>query len=478
MRRTLLALAAVAVALLSGASAPAMHPAGLFTTIDRVVTMDDGVRIATTTYVPVEHAPHPGVFPAVMLFHGLGDNRRVIAPIATRFAQAGYVAFTFDFRGHGESGGLFSALGARDLADVAILRERWLPELAPIRGDQVGAWGMSLGGGAVLRAVGEGTPFRAIAVVETWTDLYEAFVPQGLPKTGAVFQFLSYVPTERQAPELLAVRDAVSRRDLATMRAFSQGRSSRQLLSRGYPPTIFFQGRRDFVFGLDQGLSAWARLRAPKALYIGPFGHSPSRFPGPDIEVVMNRTLQWFNSYIRGLPAPPDMPPVELAPDPFTAGSRTVGFSQPPPTRTLRYVLRGRATIGAAGKVVRRVRLPRRLHETFGAPTVRVSASSRTGWSHLVAVLVARTPQGREIVVSEGGAPTRLRARARPVTIRLISQVTTIPAGSRLELTLAGTSTAQNPGNLLYLVPVPQRARVTLGNLELRVPVLRRPVSR
>jgi hypothetical protein len=107
-----------------------------------------------------------------------------------------------------------------------------------------------------------------------------------------------------------------------------------------------------------------------------------------------------------------------------------------------------------------------------------VKASSTSGWSHLVAVLVARKPNGSTTVVSEGGVPTRLGAKPRTVNIRLISQVTTIPKGSRLELTLAGTSTAQDPGNLLYLVPVPERAKITLGTVQLAIPALKKPVSR
>jgi predicted acyl esterase len=462
----------VLVALVMAPAADAMHPAGLFTMHDEVVTMDDGVGIATTRYIPFEHAPHPGVFPAVMVFHGLGGNRGSMRLVAETFARRGYVALTFDFRGHGQSGGLFSGLGARELADVAILRERWLPTLAPIRGDQVGAWGISLGGGAALRSVAEGEPFAAVTVVETWTDLYDALVPQGLPKTGAIFQFLGSIARDRQAPELLAIGEAVARRDLATLRTFSQARSTRHLPSR--TPTLFLQGRRDFAFGLEQGQSAFERLLGPKALYVGPFGHAPSSFPGRDVDVVLERSIAWFDRHVAGLEAP-QLAPVELAPDPFRG--TTVRFQGLPPTRTLRYSLPGRATIGADGKNVRSVRV-RGLQETFGAPTVTVAASSRTGWSHLVAVLVARTPSGSEIVVSEGGAPTRLNATARRVTIRLISQVTTVPAGSRLELTLAGTSTAQNPANLLYLVPVREGARITLGKVELRVPVLRTPVSR
>ena len=82
------------------------------------------------------------------------------------------------------------------------------------------------------------------------------------------------------------------------------------------------------------------------------------------------------------------------------------------------------------------------------------------------------------MVVSEGGIPTRLTTQPRQLTIRLLSTATTIPAGSRLELTLASTSTAQNPGNLLYLVPVENGARLTVRRVELGLPVLRAPVSR
>src|SRR5918994_1040507 len=328
MRR---ALGVVLVALVLAPAANASHPAGLFTTQDRVVTMDDGVGIATTTYVPFEHAPQPGVFPAVMVFHGLGGNRGTV---------------------------------------------------------RVGAWGISLGGGAALRAAAEGTPFAALEVVETWTDLYDALVPQGFAKTGAVFTFLRGVPAERQGPELIAVGQAVARRDDATLRAFSQSRSTRHLLARGFPPTMFFQGRRDFAFGLEQGISAFTRLTGPKALYIGPFGHAPSTFPGPDVAVVLERGIAWFDRHVARIETAPAVPAVELARDPFRG--TTARYDRLPPTRTLRWTLRGRSTIGAAGKVVRRATL-RGLQETFGAPTVTVSASSRTGWSHLVAVLVART---------------------------------------------------------------------------------------
>ena len=189
---------------------------------------------------------------------------------------------------------------------------------------------------------------------------------------------------------------------------------------------------------------------------------------------MMQRSVSWFDQHVRGAAPTTPQPPVELAAENGTTVRASTAL---PPTRNLSWSFSRRATIGSSGKVVRLARSPR-LVETFGSPLVSARVTSSTGWSHLVAVLVARTPGGEEIVVSEGGVPTSLGARPTTVAIRLISQATRIPAGSTLELTLAGTSTAQNPGNLLYLVPVPQRARITIRDVRLQVPVLRTPVSR
>ncbi len=108
-----------------------------------------------------------------------------------------------------------------------------------------------------------------------------------------------------------------------------------------------------------------------------------------------------------------------------------------------------------------------------------VKASTPTGWSHLVAVLSALTPRGEEIVVSQGGVPTTtLRSTTRNLTIRLLSQATTVPRGSRFRLTLAGVSTAQSPSNLLYLAGPDAGLRLSIGEARIVLPVLRRPVSR
>ena len=92
---------------------------------------------------------------------------------------------TFDQRGHGQSGGLVSIDGPREIADLREIHD-WLAARPEIDRSRIGAWGLSLGGGAVLRSLVEGVPWAAVETVETWTDLYSALIPQGLSKSGAL----------------------------------------------------------------------------------------------------------------------------------------------------------------------------------------------------------------------------------------------------------------------------------------------------
>ena len=97
----------------------------------------------------------------------------------------------------------------------------------------------------------------------------------------------------------------------------------------------------------------------------------------------------------------------------------------------------------------------------------------------MVAVLTAKAPRRKTIVVSEGGVNTAGLRGTHRLTIRLLNDATLIPRRSKLTLTLASSSMAQDPANLLYLdLPMPPRARVALGPANLVLPVLRSPVSR
>ena len=476
MSRLVLALVVLALA------APGM--AAAFSKQDRPITMSDGVKVATTYYVP-DGVPPAGGWPALMLFHGLGGSRTdagtplgmsLNSVAETQLVPQGYAALTFDARGHGQSEGLVSIDGPREIQDVRELFG-WLAGQPDVNGQRIGAFGYSYGGGAIWRATADGVPFAAIEPAITWTDLYSALLPQDLARSGVLLGFWQSIRAHAVPGLESIVNDAIAGQNLGAIHAFGDQRSVRPLLGSIRVPTFLMQGRRDFAFDVDHALTAYSRLKAPKRLYLADFGHPPAANPPGEAAHVLPEARTWFDRYLKGLPNGIDRkPPIEVAPDPWTG--RTFHYRALPKRKTLRIAFPGRAAIGSTGKVARtRPRLHTR-SETFGAPVLRVSLASPNGWPQVVAVLSALTPRGKELVVSAGGVRVHLGAKPKRVKIRLISQLTAIPKSSRLQLTIAATSTAQSSGNLLYIAGIPPGRRLVVGPASLSVPVLAKPISR
>jgi predicted acyl esterase len=467
----LLAVAAAALALAG--------PAQAFTRTDQLLAMGDGAVLASSFYAP-DGAPPAGGWPAVLVLHGAGGNRGTVSEIAEQYlAPQGYAVLTVDARGHGESSGQSTFGGSRELADYAAALT-WLRSRPGVSDTKVGAMGFSLGGASVWKLLtAPGTRLAAAVPIMTWTSLYDALLPQGFAKAGLVASIRGLLPDERWDPRVRSLADdALFNRNLARIQEFARDRSVRNDLEKIRAPVFMIQGRRDYAFDMDQALSAFGRIRGPKRLYLGHLGHTPAANPAAERAHYLTQARLWLDRFLKGhLNGVDTRPKLELARDPWTG--RTTQYPARPARRVLRLRFRGAKAIAGNGKVVRTVAPTRRLNETFGAPLAAIKASSTTRWPHLVAVLSALTPRGEEIVVSQGGAHTpTLSARKRLITIRLSSQATTIPRGSRFRLTIAGASTLQHQDNRLYPVAAPSAARVTIGEAKIVLPILRRPISR
>jgi fermentation-respiration switch protein FrsA (DUF1100 family) len=436
------------------------------------ITASDGAKLVATLVEPTA----PGIYPAVLMMHGLGATRAQVLPLADQLAAAGYVVLAPDARGHGESGGLVDIDGPRTVQDVRELFD-WLHARPEVDGARIAGWGVSYGGGALLRAAVDGVPFAVLETLETWSDLYSAVAPQNLSKSGAVYSLLHSVAPERTSPEVLDIAPkAIQSVDLPALHAFAAARSSRALLGRLTTPLYMFQGRRDFVFDVSQATAAIRLLKGPHRLYVGDFGHSPSKFPGPDVGAVMARGIAWFDQFLKPPHSQPRRRPVELAPDPWRGA--VTGYEAVPATKRATFALRGTKTIGPGGVVIRSTAPTRALLETFGSSSVRFRARLSGGWSRVVAVVVARR-RGKDTVVAEGGINTAGVHGARTLSIRLLDTATTIARGSRLRLYLGASSQKPDPTNLLYLdLGLPPGARLSVGPASVRLSVLRKAISR
>jgi predicted acyl esterase len=457
--------------------------AGAYTKTDQKLTMSDGVQIATTLYEPLG-APPVGGWPAVMMFHGYGGDRTSMNTIAEElWTTSDYAVLTFDFRGNGQSGGLFDLDGPRTVQDIRELVD-WLGASPGINKGLIGAWGISLGGGAVWASLAAGVPFAVAEVFESWTNLYSGLAPNNLAKTGAIAQLSSTVPVARTIPELQTLTaKALTNTDQESLRAFADSRSiSDDALRKIKVPVYVFQGRRDFLFGIDQGLHAFKLLGGPHNLYIGDFGHAPSTFPGPDVDYVFAQSGEWFDLYLKNVVenAHHFTAPVEMMPDPFNIEETPQGYGGTPPTKPLKTkTVKVGKTFGTTGKVVTTIPVPQptKWHETFGSPIVTVSASTTTQAKQLVAVVEAVPPKGKTTIVSEGGTLLPKASKSWTLSFPLLSDTALLRPGTKLRVTLSWTSTAQSPANALYLTGVPDGSSLTIKTVRLTLPVLTIRVS-
>lgn len=469
MVKTWLTVLATALVLLVGDATGAA-----FSKQEVSIPMDDGVSIAATLYLPDGAAPAGG-WPGIVFLHGLSQNREVMNALVTGYGFVGqdYAVLTFDARGHGQSGGLVSIDGPREIADTRAVHA-WLAARTDVTDQKIGAWGISYGGGAVFNSLVAGVPWGAVVTVETWTDLYSGLMPQGLVKSGFVAGLVAPIPEAKRDPSLTAAAAAAFAGNAAAVKPWAEERSSLAKLGSVTTPVFMAQGRRDFLFGIDQGSLAFQRLRGSKALYLGLHGHAPSTFPAADSGVLMTYVRAWFDCHLRGLGCTPG-PNVYIAPENFSG--KVVRRGTLPPVTPSIVAFPGVSTFARTGKFVRSSAPLRKPIEVYGSPTVKATIAASGGWSRVVAVLTARTPQGKEIVVSAGGVPTK--NGLQKVEVRLASQATFVPRGSRLTLTIGSSSLSQSTSNLLYLdLPMPTTARVRVGNAVLTLPGLRTPVTK
>ncbi len=467
MGRPVVLFASVVAALVCGGSAFAATPQQL------TFVASDGANLACSLVEPDGAAPTGG-WPAVMLFHGLGGKHQDMEPIATQFlAPAGYASLECDARGHGVSEGLFGLDGARDVQDTRELFT-WLTARPEISDTQIGALGISLGGGAVWNALTSGVPFKAAVPIITWTNLLTALAPHGLSKSGLVQLLAGLVPTSRWDPQLLAASAGLTTSaDLTAAAALAASRSPVSKLPTITSPTLLIQGRHDFLFDIDQALVAYKSLHGPKRLYIGDLGHSPAPNPPAELPTYFGEAVKWFDRYLRNVSnGVESKPSIVLAHDPWDG--KPTSYKTLPATKTISVTLPGTTTMsGATGKLVRSARITGGPHETFGDSTVVVRYSDAKNWDRLVAVLAVA---GNSTPITAGGV--KLSAASGKVTIKLMNEAIRVAAGKKLVLYLSSTSIAQDPGDALYLAAVQPGAEITIGRVTLNVSVLTKAVSR
>jgi alpha-beta hydrolase superfamily lysophospholipase len=456
---------AVALAALMCAGSASATRATHASTQELTITASDGTQLACGLVLPAG-SPPAGGWPGVLLFHGLGQTHTAMETIANAaLVPAGLASLMCDARGTGASGGTFGLDGPQEVQDVRDLFN-WLAARSDVSDTEIGAFGLSLGGGAVWNAAVAGVPFKAIVPAITWTSLGAALNPAGVPKTGEIQELGQVVPLSSWDPALAtAAVDLDGGVVTPGVKSAEAARSSRTHLHSLSVPTLLLQGRHDFLFDMDQALAAYRLLAGPKRLYLGDLGHPPAANPTAELPTYLGEAVAWFAHYLAGQGTVHGG--VELAHDPWNGS--TTSYAGLPPTRHTSVNLPGSKRIAADGSVNRSARLTGGPLETFGDGSVTVRYSRNAALTEIramVSVKGIRTP------VTVGAA--KVGGGSGVVRIPLFDEAVLLPRGKRLTVTVGGT-TADGVYEPLGSGGAPA---ITIGRVTLDLSVLRKAVSR
>lgn len=414
-------------------------------------TMADGTVIAYDLYLPDGTMPAGG-WPGVVVLHGLGGSKDDVAPVAQVFASQGYAALAYSDRGSGTSTGSLELAGPNETSDERAL-ESFFAGLPQVSDTKVGAWGISYGGGQVWNGLAAGIPYKAAEVVETWTDLYNALWPQDIARSGIVAGFANAVAA--RSPLITQYeRDAIQSLDPPAIKTLTAPRSALAQLPSITTPVYMFQGRVDYAFDVTQAENGYSRIKGPKHLYIGQFGHPPSTFPGPDISYVYSQGLAWFDHYLKGMPNGIDRSkPVTIA---AATGTKRASYAGLPPTKNVGVGFRGTSLLRTGPRFQGSL-------ETFGVSILKVQVRKVRNYPRLVAVVLAGNR-----VITHGAVKPKVGLQ----TIRLANYVQFLPKGTRLTVRFG----ADGGPDLAYL-GFGDTGSISLGTAFLTLQTLTKPIS-
>jgi dipeptidyl aminopeptidase/acylaminoacyl peptidase len=222
---------------------------------------------------------------AVILLHGVGDNRQGMFGFAELFLSKGFAVLIPDSRGQGESGGESPTYGVKETEDV----HRWFDWLATEKHPQcVFGMGESLGAAILLQAVGKETRFCAVVAESPFASFRQiAYVRVGqFVGTGTWFGKLALRP----AVELAFLYGRITRGVNLT------DASPENSVARSRVPILLIHGLADDNIPSQQSERIRSRnptditlWEVPGAGHCGAVDVNPQEFD--------NRVVGWFSTH-------------------------------------------------------------------------------------------------------------------------------------------------------------------------------------
>ncbi|MEV8520683.1 alpha/beta fold hydrolase [Dyella marensis] len=274
--------------------------------------------LAATLHLPDSPGPHA----TVLLCHGFCGTQPLLLPaFAAAFAQAGYVAVTFDYRGFGESGGERGRLVPSMQIDDILAVLGWLKTHDQVDAQRIGLWGTSLGGGHVMGAAARDAGVRCVVSQLAFADGEEVIAGHMSAEEKASFlATLAKMEERKQAGKEMFVPLTRVLGDPESKAFFEKHKDSYPELSIKIPmltvkemfhykpatdaahvtcPTLVVVAGDDGVNPPAQGTALFDAVgAATKQLYVQEGARHYDAYEGTHFDQVAQRQLAWYGQHL------------------------------------------------------------------------------------------------------------------------------------------------------------------------------------
>jgi len=135
-----------------------------------ITFFSEGTPIVGDLYLP-ENIAEEQKLPAVVLCHGFAGIKEILLPAyAKKFAQNGFAALIFDYRGFGASEGERGRLVPGEQTVDIRNAITFMQTLSEVDGNQIGLWGTSFGGANAMYVAAIDPRVKAISVQLTFAS--------------------------------------------------------------------------------------------------------------------------------------------------------------------------------------------------------------------------------------------------------------------------------------------------------------------
>ena len=287
-----------------------------------VVFYSENCKIVGDLYLP-DSCSDGDRLPAVVLCHGFSGIREILLPpYAELFAQNGFAALVFDYRGFGDSEGERGRLvPAEQVVDIrnAITFMETLPQVDPMR---IGLWGTSFGGANAIFTAAIDKRVKCISVqitfasgermvaggmndeareklLSTLQKAWQRAVTKNKPMYLNMDQILTDPDSKEFYQKTVEIHPKLKNRlPLMTIKESLECRPEDHIADLGIPVMII-GATGDIVCPVQESKILYEKAREPKELFIIDGARHYDVYEGEYFKLSAGKALEWYNKYLK-----------------------------------------------------------------------------------------------------------------------------------------------------------------------------------